>query len=139
MTLEQVDLVRHRLVRGRESLEEARLLLESGHLNGCVNRLYYACFYAVTALLLTRELSSSKHSGVRSLFDREWVNKGDVPVESGRFYRRLFNSRQRSDYDDLVEFQEEEVTGWLEQAKEFIELLNGKVDAELRHQCDDQQ
>ena len=131
MTSEQIDLIRRRLKRGRESLDEARLLLDSSHLNGCVNRLYYACFYAVTALLLTRELSSSKHSGVRSLFDREWVNRGKVPIETGRFYRKLFNSRQQGDYDDLVEFREDEVTSWCKQAEELIGLLDDLIGEEL--------
>ena len=37
-------LVRYRLERARESLEEARLLSEQGHANTFVNLLYYACF-----------------------------------------------------------------------------------------------
>jgi hypothetical protein len=46
-------LVGYRLQRARETVEEARVLLETDHANACVNRLYYACFYAVSALLLT--------------------------------------------------------------------------------------
>ena len=49
-------LVLYRLNRADESLDEALILLERGHVNTFVNRLYYACFYAVTALLLTKEL-----------------------------------------------------------------------------------
>ena len=61
-------LVIYRLNRADESLEEALILLERNHINTFVNRLYYACFYTVTALLLSKGLSSSKHSGVRALF-----------------------------------------------------------------------
>lgn len=74
--------------RARETIEEARLLLSAGHTNACVNRLYYAAFYVVLALLLSEGLSSTKHSGGRSLFDREWVKIGRVPVHLGRLYRR---------------------------------------------------
>jgi uncharacterized protein (UPF0332 family) len=70
MKSEEIDLVRHRVTRAEETLEDARLVLEQGHLHSAVNRLYYACFYIVSALLFTEGLSSSKHSGVRSLFDR---------------------------------------------------------------------
>ena len=61
-------LITYRLEQARESLEEAGILLEHEYGNTFVNRLYYACFYAVSALLLTRGLSSAKHSGIRSLF-----------------------------------------------------------------------
>ncbi|MCJ7546375.1 MAG: HEPN domain-containing protein [Deltaproteobacteria bacterium] len=56
MKAETKTLVAYRLGRAHESLEEARILLEQGHVNTFVNRLYYACFYAISALLLTKGL-----------------------------------------------------------------------------------
>jgi len=67
-------LIAYRVARAEESLDEARLLLDAGHLNTAVNRLYYACFYAVSALLMSEGHGSAKHSGIRSLFDAHWVN-----------------------------------------------------------------
>jgi uncharacterized protein (UPF0332 family) len=74
-------LILYRLERAHESLDEANILMERGHANTFVNRLYYACFYAVSALLLTKELSSAKHSGVRSLFHQNFVKEGIVSKE----------------------------------------------------------
>ncbi len=37
MTQEQAKLIRQRLLRGHQSLEEARLLLDQNYLYGCVN------------------------------------------------------------------------------------------------------
>jgi uncharacterized protein (UPF0332 family) len=71
VTPEKRKLVRYRLQRAQEALDEAVLLHEKGHLNACINRLHYACFYAVSALLLMEEKSSSKHSGVRALWRQE--------------------------------------------------------------------
>jgi uncharacterized protein (UPF0332 family) len=84
-----------------KTIAEARLLLDKGFLNTCVNRLYYACFFAVSALLLTEGYSSAKHSGLRALFDRHWVKQRRVSVEIGRIYRRLFVNRQRGDHGRL--------------------------------------
>ena len=67
---EREALIRYRLERARETLAEAATLAHASHWNGCVNRLYYACFYAVTALLLRKGLGSSKHSGTLGLFNR---------------------------------------------------------------------
>lgn len=91
-----------------------------GHWNACMNRIYYACFYATTALLASRGLASSKHAGVRSLLHRQFVRGGDVPVELGRLYDNLFESRQEGDYVDFVEFQESDVRPWIPQAREFV-------------------
>ena len=128
MKSQDVEYARYRLSRAAESLEEARILLGSGHLYGAVNRLYYACFYAVSALLLTEGQSSSKHSGVRSLFDQHWVNTGRVPAELGRLYRELFQRRQRSDYGDLARFESAEVERLNEEAVEFVKAISAKAE-----------
>ena len=73
MKAESRTLIMYRLERARESLEEAELLLEKGYANTFVSRIYYACFYAVSALLLTKGLASANHSGVRSQFHQNYV------------------------------------------------------------------
>jgi uncharacterized protein (UPF0332 family) len=85
-------LISYRLERARESLEEADILLKRGHTNTFVNRLYYACFYAVSALLLAKGLSSAKHSGMRSLFHQNFIKPGLIDTELGQLYDRLFDN-----------------------------------------------
>lgn len=70
MKPEEREYIRHRLARAKDTIAEAKTLLEAGFSVGVVNRLYYACFYAVSALLLSEGYSASKHSGVISLFDK---------------------------------------------------------------------
>ena len=120
MSPEIAELVRYRVARAHESLAEARLLLANDHVRTAVNRLYYACFYAVSALLLAEGHSSPKHSGIRALFDQHWIAPGRLPKSMGQFYRRLFDSRQKGDYADLVTFDAAEVRGWIEDAEKFV-------------------
>jgi uncharacterized protein (UPF0332 family) len=124
-------LVTYRLERARESLEEAGILLEREYGNTFVNRLYYACFYAVSALLLTRGLSSARHSGIRSLFHQSFVKPGLVDPELGQLYDRLFDNRQKGDYADLVRFDPNEVRDWYDEAFEFVENVQNIVKNEL--------
>ena len=114
------SLVNYRLERARESIEEAKILMERGHINTFINRLYYACFYAVSALLLTKGLSSAKHSGVRSLFHQNFVKTGILNIESGQFFDKLFENRQKADYADLLRFNIDEVRYWYDETKEFV-------------------
>jgi uncharacterized protein (UPF0332 family) len=80
------DLVQYRLQRARETLQDVRLLANASRWNPCVNRLYYACFYAVSALLIQQGLSSSKHTGLRGLFNQHYVRTGKVPKELAQIY-----------------------------------------------------
>lgn len=114
------ELLIYRLERSRETLEEAIILGRENHWNACVNRLYYSCFYAVSALLYTDGKSSSKHGGVKALFNQYWVKTGKIDIDKGRFYSQLFESRQEGDYIDFVRYEKEMVEFWISQALEFI-------------------
>lgn len=123
MTNESKALVRYRLERAQKTLDEAKVLYEAGHINTYVNRLYYACFYAVSALLVSREESTSRHGYLRSLFHREFVKTGLLPMESGKHFDLLFQSRQKGDYSDFVQFESHEVQDWLEKTKSFVDQI----------------
>jgi len=117
------DLVRYRLQRAYDSLEDARILAKAARWNTCVNRLYYACFYAVSALLIQQGLSSSKHTGIRSLFNRHYVKTGKVTKEMAQIYNDLFERRQESDYLDFIRFKKSQVNPWLSKAEAFIKHI----------------
>ena len=123
MTPETRILVQYRLDRAREALAEASLLLDSGHANTGVNRLYYACFYAVSALLLTKGLTATSHSGLRTLFHQHLIRPGLLPLGQGPLYDRLFDQRQRGDYADLVHFGVDEVRAWSVDTQAFVDAV----------------
>ncbi len=116
-----LEIIKYRRNRSSESIKEAELLLKNKKLHAAVNRIYYAVFYEVVGLLLTRDLSSSKHTGVRSIFNKEFVKTGIVNKEHGEFYNNIFGFRQRGDYEDFVEFDLDKVQSWLKSAKDFID------------------
>ncbi len=107
------------MTRANETLEDARILSNAGRWNACVNRLYYACFYAVSALLVRHGLSSSKHTGVRSLFNKQYMKTGKIPKDLAQIYNDLFERRQEGDYIDFVRFQEPQVLPWISKAEQL--------------------
>lgn len=113
--------------RARECLEDAKLLLQNKRLHSAVNRIYYALFYQVSALLLSRGLSFSKHSGVLAAFNREFVKTGKIDKELGKFYNRMFEHRKTGDYEELVEFEEEDVLKWLKTAEKFLQATDNLI------------
>jgi uncharacterized protein (UPF0332 family) len=130
MTESNGELVSYRLQRARETLADALILADAGRWNPCVNRLYYACFYAVSALLIQEGLSSTKHTGLRSLFNRHFVKTNKVPKDKARIFNDLFERRQEGDYVDFVSFEESQVLTWLPEAEAFVKNL-----ADLIEKC----
>ena len=118
--------------KAAEALQSAQSEFAAGRHSFAVNRAYYACFYSVSALLLKDGRKFLKHSGVRSALHRHLVKTGKVSAASGRFYDRVFENRQRGDYQELVSFEAEQVCEIIEQAREFVAeiaiLLSAKRD-----------
>jgi uncharacterized protein (UPF0332 family) len=125
------DLVKYRLSRALESLSEAKVLADSSHWNACVNRLYYACFYAVSALLVLHQMKSKKHAGIRTFFNLHFVKAGIVSIASARIYNDLFERRQEGDYEDFFVFSEAEARPWVEDAISFVNTLQTLIEKDL--------
>lgn len=126
------DLIRYRREKSRETLEDAHLLFQAGRLFSTLNRIYYALFYEVMALLLTKDLSSAKHTGIRALFNEHFIRTGKVSVELGRFFSRMYDFRQKGDYADFVQFEKERMKEWLVTAEHFINGLDQVIEKELQ-------
>jgi uncharacterized protein (UPF0332 family) len=103
------ELIEYRLEEAIESLEDAELLLTSKRYRSTVNRLYYAAFYAVVAVLLTKKLQYSKHSAVISFFDKEFIKTGIFPRTYSKTLHHAFFERQQDDYMPFVEFDPNEI------------------------------
>ena len=113
-------LIKYRIERAEETYKEALLMRTEGHWNTCANRLYYACFYAVSALLAKYELSSRKHSGIKSLFNQRIIKKKILDSTQGKLYNQLFEARQEGDYVDFVSFDRGLVEPWVLKVENFI-------------------
>ncbi|MDK2930753.1 MAG: hypothetical protein PWR07_884 [Bacillota bacterium] len=114
-------LAEYRMERAKESFEEGSTLLETGGLTEAVNRFYYAAFYAARALLALKQLDSSKHSGVISLFQRHFVKDRLIDAQVSKVLPSAFEKRQDTDYEDFVTVTRAEVSSLKEDVRRFIE------------------
>jgi uncharacterized protein (UPF0332 family) len=110
----KIDYIKYRLEKSFEGLNDAKLLAQNQRWNACINRLYYAAFYAVMALLLTENYDGLTHDGTRSRFNLKFIKEGIIPKEHGKLYSKLFDWRQKGDYGDLFDFTEEQVLPLIE-------------------------
>jgi len=117
------EVVSYWIEKAMYSLDSAYDDLKANRLSFSVNRIYYACFYTVSAVLLKKGFRFKKHSGVRAAFHKHLVKTEIVSREHGQFYDVIFEARQRGDYIELVRFEKEQVEEWLKKARQFVEAI----------------
>ena len=121
------ELVRYRVEQANETLREAEVLLAAEAYRGCVNRAYYAMFYAVLSLLAIERKETSRHSAVLALFDQLFVKPKAASKELSSWFHEAFALRQRSDYgiDPQPTFERASTT--VANARTFVEQVRGLV------------
>jgi len=118
---DKATLVRYRLEQAAVALADARYLLDGQRSpQSVVNRSYYAMFYAVLALLQEAGKVPSKHTGVISLFDTEFVATGIFPKQLSKVLHKTFELRQVSDYKVSQPITGERAEAALAQAASFV-------------------
>ncbi len=105
------------------ALASARTLAESTDYDFASSRAYYACFYAIEALLLTKQLSFSKHSGVIAAFNQHFIKPGIFPKDFSKMLERLFRDRQMGDYGYDPSISAEEANEDVHVAQRIVESI----------------
>ena len=122
MTDKQV-LLAYRLKQAEETLSDAEKMLKGDFSpRSVINRAYYSIFYAVLGLFLHGDIRTrtSKHAGIISIFDQEFVHKGKIDHYYSRMLHKMFAVRQQGDYKELVELSMEDAAKYVDQAKKFL-------------------
>ncbi|MBU2444721.1 MAG: HEPN domain-containing protein [Bacteroidetes bacterium] len=116
-------LFTYRLNQTEETLSDAKKMLEDNlSPRSIINRAYYSMFYAVLALFLKADISlkTSKHIGVISIFDKEFVHTKKIDKHYSKILHRVFKVRQEGDYKELVELSFEDAAELVKLAEEFV-------------------
>lgn len=113
--------VRLYIENAQEMLEVAAHNLTGGFYGSAVNRAYYAIFYAANALLRTRDIVRSKHSGVIAAFRQHFVKPRLIEAEYSRIYGRVMENRHVGDYEVAVSVDSETAKKDLRDAQRFVE------------------
>lgn len=114
--------IRELLEKARRSLRAAERLLHDGDRDFAVSRAYYAMFYVAQALLLTKDIRRSKHSGAIAAFNEHFVQTGTLPQRFFLMLRDGFEDRGEGDYG-LTVISEEQARAGIATAREFVDEI----------------
>ncbi len=101
-------------------LRTAERTMSDGDYNSCASRCYYAMFLMAQAALLTKNLSSSSHRGVISLFGEHFAKTGILESHMGRMLNNAYDKRIVGDYGVSVSVAQDEAEHLLEAAQGFV-------------------
>lgn len=101
-------------------LSEVEVLKQAKLWNTICNRLYYAAFHAVSALLINAGYSVATHQGAAVLLHQYYVKTGKLSKADGTFYTQLQRLREESDYNCTYYATEEETIARIEPTRQFI-------------------
>ena len=114
------ELMQYRLQTAKERLSAAKSLLQEKCYKDSVNRSYYAMFTAIRAILALDGQDFSKHAGVISYFQREYVKTGKFDKKYSNYISQAFQIRNNADYADFFLVSEHDAQEQCERAAELI-------------------
>lgn len=119
--MSRTNLANYRIRKAKDILIEAKDNFDQNHYGLSINRSYYAMFTAARAILALKEMDSSKHSGVISLFNQHIVKGGLFPKEVSKFLPKAKDIREHADYGDFVEITKDDAQIQIRRATQFVE------------------
>ena len=121
------DIVRYRLERAEDSINEAKYTYDASMYNLATNRLYYACFYAASALLIYDGVEASTHSGVKTQFSKLYILTDVFSRELGTILNILFNLRHSTDYEDFINSDAATVALYMPRVENFVQSIRDRI------------
>ena len=117
------DYIDYRFHLAKETLEAAHSLARDKHWNSVINRLYYSCFYAISALLYKHDINARSHSGIKHQFGLHFIKTGKIEKADSEIYINLFDFRQLGDYADFVDFDEGKTAPMIPQVESLLDKI----------------
>jgi len=121
------EYIKYRLKKSDEALEVAELLIENKKWNATINRLYYAAYYVISALMVKDEINTKTHAGIKTQFFLHYIKTQKIEIELGKVYSDLFDWRQKGDYGDFFDFAENDVVSIYTPTKLLIKKVKLEV------------
>lgn len=122
------ELMKYRLNSAKEHLDSAKILLEHHQYKDSVGRSYYAMFASARAILALEGIDYSKHAGVISYFQKEYIKTGKLDKKYSKYISQAFQIRNNTDYADFFLVSQNDAKEQYEKAREFYEIIEKYLD-----------
>lgn len=122
-SVEKKSIIQYRVEKALQTYKEACDNAQLGNWSLVANRLYYSIFYLTLALNLLNGDYAKSHTGTYALFNKRFILSGMLTKSESSLYRKLLSMRQTGDYDDLFDWDEEDIKPLIPEVKSLIDKL----------------
>lgn len=127
------EIVQYRIEKAEETYKEAMAIVKLGFVNTAANRLYYAAYYAISALLIANGITTKTHSGVKIMFGRYFIKTRAIDIRFGYLLNQLFSLRMTGDYEDRKNLDmETEVRPLVQPTRELLDVVINMVKEKMQ-------
>jgi uncharacterized protein (UPF0332 family) len=127
----RIEYAKYRIASAHKTFDAAKVLADNEFWNSAVNRLYYAAFYAVNALLILNEIQTKSHSSTKSQFSLNFIKTGKFDKKHGQLFSELFDWRQKGDYENIFDYSSDAVLPLFQPVEELITLIETEINNAL--------
>ena len=120
----RLAMITYRQEKSVMALDDAAFLTEGGRYNLAANRLYYALYYAASALLLSKGISAKRHSGLITQVHLNFVKTGILSLDEGGLFKVMFDLRHEGDYEDFIDVDRSDIEEYTPQVTALVEKIN---------------
>ena len=131
MSLDSEDrkaLIAYRQEKADLALDDAAFLTGAGKFGLAANRLYYALYYAASALLLSKGIATKRHSGLMTQIHMHFVKTGILSTDEGALFKVMFSLRHEDDYEDFIEVERADIDEYTPQVTALVKKLKDLVE-----------
>jgi uncharacterized protein (UPF0332 family)/predicted nucleotidyltransferase len=114
-------------------LRSARALRKIGEYGNAMSLVYYAFLDAADAALAARTIRTKSHAGTISLFGLHFIRPGLVEAKYSGWFKRAYKFRLEADYERKQDFTLEQVNEAIDQAMEFVEVIENLLPSLLEN------
>ena len=124
---DKIEYVKYRIQSAYKTVDAAKVLADNGFWNSAVNRLYYAIFYAVNALLVLNDIPTKSHSAAKSQFSMHFVKTGKFDKKYGKLLAELYDWRQKGDYENIFDYDSDSVKPLFDPVSDMIDQIYKEI------------
>lgn len=125
---ERMTIVGLEIDKARRMYNQALMMQQVEQWDAMANRLYYALFHAVCALLIRDRHVVNTHKGSHALFAQYYIKNGKLPKQYGELYQKMERMREESDYNCAYDEEPDVLQANIATAKMMIDKLAEMVE-----------